>query len=151
MKNIIIKTKIENKTPKELLLLFNEELFKALKPPIINLEVKRFDGCKTGNEVHLAMDVFGLVNQEWVSLITDHSESFEECYFVDEGKKLPSPLKYWRHRHRLIRINDHTSYVVDDITFSTGNKALDAIIYPVLYGMFSFRIPVYKKLLNPNM
>lgn len=148
MKNIIIKTKISNKSPQELLQKFDEDLFKALKPPVINLKVTRFDGCKTGHEVHLAMDIFGLVNQEWVSLITDHGESFEECFFVDEGKKLPPPLKYWRHRHRLIRINDHESYVVDDITYSTGNSALDLIIYPALYSIFSFRIPVYKKLLK---
>lgn len=32
---------------------FNEELFKALKPPIIDLIVERFDGCKKGDEVHL--------------------------------------------------------------------------------------------------
>lgn len=150
MKNIVIKTKIKNKTPKELLDLFNEDLFRALKPPVLNLKVERFDGCKTSDEIHLKIDLFGLINQEWISLITDHGDSFEECFFIDEGKKLPAPLKYWRHKHRLIRINDHESYIVDDITYSTGNSALDLIIYPTLYSMFCFRIPVYKKLLNPG-
>lgn len=148
MKNIVIKTRIENKTPPELLELFNEDLFRALKPPSLNLQIVRFDGCKTHDEIHLKLDLFGAFNQEWISLITDHHESFEECYFVDEGKKLPAPLKYWRHRHRLVRINDHASYVVDDITFSTGNKALDLILYPALFSMFSYRIPIYRKYLR---
>ena len=148
MAHICIKTRIENRTPKELLDLFNEDLFRALKPPVMNLQVERFDGCKTHDQVHLKMDVFGLLNQKWISIITDHGESFEECFFVDEGTLLPPPLKSWRHRHRLLRINDHSSYVVDDITYSTGNKALDYMIYPVLYAMFSFRVPVYKEKLS---
>lgn len=150
MKNFVLKTRIDHKTPQELLALFNKDLFIALKPPLINLNVERFDGCKTGHEIHLKMDVFGVLNQSWISVITDHSESFEECYFVDEGKLLPPPLKYWRHRHLLVRINDQASYVVDDITYSTGNHFLDTIIYPALYAMFSFRIPIYKKQLSLN-
>ena len=48
---------------------FNEELFRALKPPFVSLKVERFDGCKKGDEVHLMLGTPGFL-QKWVSHIT---------------------------------------------------------------------------------
>ena len=100
MAHFCIKTRIENRTPKELLELFNEDLFRALKPPVMNLQVERFDGCQTNHEVHLKMDVFGLMNQKWISLITDHGESFEECFFVDDQLQYKTSLIFKIHSIR---------------------------------------------------
>lgn len=127
--------------------LFNEDLFKALKPPAVGLKVLRFDGCKKGDEVHLEISV-GPLKQKWVSLITDDSVSDDVCYFIDEGGKLPPPLKSWKHIHRIRKVDDQNCVIEDDIEFSTGNSFLDRMIYPVLLMQFKARKPVYQKLLN---
>ena len=115
---------------------------------MINLVVERFDGCKKGDEVHLKMDLFGLLNQKWVSHITDDFRSDYEIHFVDEGAILPPPLKKWKHIHRIQKINELSSYIIDDIEFTCGNPALDLLIYPALYAMFFYRKPIYKKELS---
>lgn len=144
---ICIKTKIE-KNYQVVFSKFNLDLFLALKPPLINLIVERFDGCKKGDEVHLVMDLFGKINQKWVSQIIADSRTDYEIYFVDKGVILPPPLKKWKHVHRIEKINELSSYVVDDIEYSCGSRALDLIVYPALYSMFLFRVPVYKRMLS---
>ncbi len=144
---ILIKTKI----PKNYQIVFskfNLQLFKALKPPIVNLVVERFDGCKKGDEIHLKMDFFGLANQRWISHITDDFRGDYEIHFVDEGALLPPPLKKWKHIHRVEKINETNCFVVDDITYTSGNQLLDLVLYPALYLMFLYRVPVYKKELS---
>lgn len=144
---ILIKTRIE-KNYQVIFSKFNLELFKALKPPLLNLVVERFDGCKKGDEVHLKMDLMGLLNQKWVSHITANFRSDYEIYFVDEGTLLPPPIKKWKHIHRIEKINELASYVVDDIFYTSGNRALDLAIYPALYLMFLYRKPIYKRELS---
>jgi ligand-binding SRPBCC domain-containing protein len=141
--NILIKTTL-SKNYREVHRGFDLKLFKALKPPLIALEVKRFDGCKKGDEVHLEIGL-GPLKQKWVSLITENIENENECTFVDIGHILPPPLKDWKHTHRILKINEQTCEIHDDIHFSSGNKLLDLFLYPALYAQFAFRIPVYKK------
>jgi ligand-binding SRPBCC domain-containing protein len=141
---ILIKTKVDHHY-KYIFSLFNLHLFKALKPPLINLEVERFDGCKSGDEIHLKMNFQGLLNQQWVSIITSDFESENDIGFIDEGKILPPPLSKWKHIHRIQKIDEKSSYVIDDIEFTSGNAALDAVIYPALYSMFLYRKPIYKR------
>lgn len=140
---IVIQTRVE----KNFQLVFNKfnlQLFKALKPPVLKLEVERFDGCKKGDRVHLKMDIFGKT-QHWQSLITSDFRGDYECHFVDEGVLVPPPIKKWKHTHRVQKINELSSLIVDDIEYSCGNLALDLLIYPALYSMFLFRVPVYKR------
>ena len=144
---ILIKTRIE-KNYQVLFSKFTIDLFKALKPPLIHLEVLRFDGCKKGDEIHLKMDLFGKFNQSWVSHITDAFRSDYEIHFVDEGAVLPPPLLKWKHIHRIEKINELASFIVDDIEYSTGNKVTDIAIYPALYLMFLYRKPIYKRELS---
>jgi ligand-binding SRPBCC domain-containing protein len=144
---ILIKTRID-KNYQIIFSKFNLQLFKALKPPLVNLSVERFDGCKKGDEIHLKMDFFGLLNQKWISSITADFRSDYEIHFIDEGTLLPPPLKKWKHIHRIEKINELSSFVVDDIEYSCGNKAIDLAIYPALYLMFLYRVPIYKKELS---
>lgn len=144
---ILIKTKIE-KNYQVLFSLFNIDLFKALKPPVMSLIVERFDGCKPGDEVHLRMDFFGFFKERWVSRITKEARTEYEVYFIDEGIVLPFPIKNWTHQHRIEKITELSSYVVDEIDYSSGNKFIDLLIYPGLFLMFLFRVPVYKRVLS---
>lgn len=139
---ILIKTPI-TKDYHEVFALFNRELFIALKPPVVNLVVERFDGCKKGDEVHLNIN-----GQRWVSHITEFYESDDEIYFIDIGVIIPPPLSNWKHIHRIVRTGQGSCEVIDDIEFTTGNTFLDKIIYPAFYTMFLLRRPIYKKKLS---
>ena len=140
---ILIKTQID-RDHNFVFSKFDEDLFRFLKPPLLKLEVKRFDGCKKGDEIHLAIGL-GPMSMKWVSHITENSESDHENLFVDEGHILPPPLNYWKHIHRVIRIDDNLTEIQDDIEFSSGNAVLDRVIYPMLYFQFFLRKPAYKK------
>lgn len=144
---IVIKTKID-KNYQIVFSKFNLQLFKALKPPFVQLEVERFDGCKKGDEVHLKMLLFGWLKQKWISHITADFKSEYEIYFVDEGAYLPPPLKKWKHIHRIDKINELSCFVIDDIEYTSGNVALDLLLYPALYLMFLYRKPIYKRVLS---
>lgn len=140
---IILKTNVST-SYQEVFKGFNLELFKALKPPFMGLEVKRFDGCSQGDEVHLEV---GLLNQkqEWISHITKLEKNGQEIFFIDEGHKLPPPLAYWKHKHRIIKRTQEKSTLVDEIEFRTHSKILDSLIYPMLYAQFRLRGPVYRR------
>jgi ligand-binding SRPBCC domain-containing protein len=143
---IIIRTRIE-KNYQLIFSKFNLKLFQALKPPFAKLSVVRFDGCKPGDEVHLNINFFGL-EQKWISHITRDFRGDYEIYFIDEGATLPPPLKKWKHTHRVQKINELASFVIDDIEYSGGSKLIDLLIYPGLYLLFLCRVPVYKRELS---
>ena len=140
---ILIKTPIE-KNYNFVFSKFDVDLFKFLKPPLLNLEVERFDGCKKGDEIHLAIGL-GPISMKWISLITENSENDEENLFIDEGHLLPPPLTYWKHIHRVKKVDENLTEIHDDIEFSSGNAILDHAIYPMLYFQFYLRKPAYKK------
>lgn len=123
---------------------FDQELFLKLSPPLVKLKLSRFDGCKKGDEVHLDMKFLGQKNA-WVSKIVKDGESSYEKYFIDEGVILPSPLKFWRHKHLVVKSGNTKCFIIDDIYYTTGIPALDVLIYPALYLSFLYRKPVYKR------
>lgn len=139
---ILIKTPIA-KDFREVFSHFDRDLFIALKPPVVKLEVTRFDGCKKGDEVHLKIN-----GQRWVSHITEYFESDDEIYFIDIGAIIPPPLSSWKHIHRIVRTGQNSCEVIDDIDFTTGNSVMDKIMYPAFYTMFYLRRPIYKKKLS---
>jgi ligand-binding SRPBCC domain-containing protein len=122
---------------------FTQELFLALSPPFPRARLLAFGGCKTGDRVALQLD-FGFFKLDWESLITDHSCSSGEWSFVDEGVRLPFFLKSWTHRHVVIE-KDQGSLIIDDIEYASGNKVMTLLNYPLLWLMFWYRKPIYKR------
>ncbi|HKK87935.1 MAG TPA: hypothetical protein VJ917_03735 [Saprospiraceae bacterium] len=122
---------------------FDEKLFRYLLPSFPKMELKKFTGSSKGDVVHIYMHVLG--GQDWVSDITEDACSSNECYFVDEGRQLPFPLRSWRHKHRILKTADQTSIIRDEIEFSSGFQLLDYLIYPFLYLAFYPRKKAYKK------
>lgn len=139
---------------------FDRKLFDQLAPPFPPVEVVRFDGCLTGDVVHLRLN-FILFKQDWISTIVDQQttgvpatgmpatgmpDQPNEIFFVDEGSKLPFFLRYWHHRHRLVR-DPQTggTLVIDDITFRTPTLLTDYLFYPLLWLQFAYRKPIYKR------
>ena len=116
---------------------FDSKLFTYLLPP--GAELIQFGGSVKGDIVHLKLPLAG----EWISLITETQESEKGYYFIDEGQKLPFPLKKWRHKHTIEAHNGGTR-IIDDMTFSSGSYLFDLLLYPVLYLSFYPRTWQYK-------
>lgn len=142
--NIYIKTKVHSNFT-SVYNRFDLKLFKALKPPGMPLEVKRFDGCSAGDEVHLEVGPF---RQKWVSVITQNIQNDEEIYFIDEGKVTPFPISTWVHTHRMDYVSDSECYIIDDIEYKCTNVIFTLLMYPLLYIQFLLRRPVYKTIFN---
>ena len=124
---------------------FDRKLFDQLAPPFPPVEVVRFDGCLKGHVVHLRLN-FIVFKQDWISDIVDQQTTVDEIFFVDKGTKLPFFLRYWHHRHRLVR-DPQTggTLVIDDITFRTPSFLTDDLFYPFLWLQFAYRKPIYKR------
>ncbi len=123
---------------------FNKDLFIFLAPQIIPFELKRFDGCKKGDEVHILLGPDAL-KQEWISLITFEETNENGWSFIDEGKKLPWPLKTWKHHHRVDKVSETECKIIDDIQYECTSGVLDPLIKPFLWTMFFIRPGRYKK------
>ncbi|GAB3882024.1 SRPBCC family protein [Spirosoma agri] len=126
---------------------FNRDLFDRLSPPFPPVDVVRFDGCLKGDVVHLRLN-FLVFRQDWVSQIVDQQTTEFEIYFVDQGTRLPFFLTYWHHRHRLLRNPSGGTCIIDDITFRTPFRLTDLLLYPVMWLLFAYRKPIYKRLFN---
>ncbi|GAB3919300.1 SRPBCC family protein [Larkinella terrae] len=126
---------------------FTQELFDQLSPPFPPVKVVRFDGCRKGDIVHLRLN-FLLFRQDWISCIIDQQETEQEIYFIDEGIQLPFFLSYWHHKHRIIKQGNYTC-IADEINFRTPTLLTDFLIYPIMYGLFAYRKPIYKRFFKP--
>ncbi|TVR76433.1 MAG: hypothetical protein EA412_13620 [Chitinophagaceae bacterium] len=126
---------------------FTEELFLALKPPLVPMQLMQFDGCKKGDIVSLR--VFVGKWQDWTSEITKSYNNSLEIGFVDEGRVLPFFLKKWKHEHRIVERKNRT-LIIDDIYYSSGSKLVDVILYIPLFMTFWYRKFIYRKFFKKN-
>ncbi len=122
---------------------FDEQLFRKLSPPYPRLKLRRFDGSAPGDVVEVELQT-GIKSFRWTSLITEREVTETEAYFIDQGQELPPPLRYWQHKH-LITKNGSGAIIHDIITYSTGIKLLDLLLYPLMKLQFGMRRPVYQK------
>ncbi len=142
MMNFVLKTKVKGHY-QNVMDRFDLELFEALKPPGVNMEVQKFTGSKTGDVVEIHFH--SPIKSKWISNITDHGSDENHSYFIDEGSVLPFPLRSWKHKHIVEKIDEEHSYIIDDISFSSGYKILDPILYLPLLLSFYPRKKIYKK------
>lgn len=142
MRTVRLETKVPGNFIK-VMELFDRDLFEALKPIGIPLEIVEFTGSKKGDRVHLS---FGTpVNQEWISDIVEDGQTDTECYFVDVGVKLPWPLKKWRHKHIVRKVTESTSLIIDEMSFEGPNAIFSLGLKPFLYLSFLPRKGQYKR------
>lgn len=141
-----ITTPIQASVP-SVKILFTEELLLKLSPPFPQVTLIRFDGCKKDDQVILQINLL-LTQLIWSSLITAENQTEEEWYFIDEGVEMPFGLKYWRHKHRVKKIDQQSCEIIDEISFDTRNAFLNYLLFPFLWGMIFYRKPFYKKYLS---
>lgn len=139
-----IRTPVDG-TPRGVFARFDRALFMRLKPPGVSIVLHRFDEpIVAGGVVHLDVKFLGILRQEWYNRITSQQTSDTLCDFVDEGERLPAPLRQWRHHH-IIRTGAQGTEIVDDITYHSSNRLLDVLLFPFVYLQFWYRRPVYRK------
>jgi ligand-binding SRPBCC domain-containing protein len=123
---------------------FTEKLFLKLNPPFPPVRLLRFDGSSKGDYVSLELNFF-IFKQKWTSeIIADHTDE-NEFYFIDEGVELPFFLKKWQHKHRVIK-RGSGSLIKDEIDYKGTFGLVTLLLFPVLYGQFLYRQPIYKKI-----
>ncbi len=123
---------------------FDKDLLLKLTPPAMKVHLIRYDEpTRPGAIVQIETKILGIIKQYWLNEITEVVETDNESYFVDEGIKLPFPLKFWRHKH-LIRKGDSCTEIVDDIQYSAG--FLTWLLHPVVWLQFAWRKPQYRKI-----
>ncbi|GEM_PF-158067 len=116
---------------------FDADLFRYLLPP--RAQLIEFGGSKKGDRVHLKLPLVG----EWISEIIEDGSSEAKCYFIDEGRKLPFPLKKWKHKH-ILHAEGSRTIIEDNMSYATGNIITDVLFYPLLLLSFLPRIWQYK-------
>ncbi len=139
--NLILKTKVAGNYYK-VMDAFDRQLFEALKPPFGEMNIVEFTGSKKGDTVHLKFE--SPFKAEWISKITEDGEDQSKAWFVDEGTVLPWPLHTWKHKHIVQRLDDKTSIIIDDISFTAKNSLLTLFMYPALFIGFFPRKKVYR-------
>jgi ligand-binding SRPBCC domain-containing protein len=139
---IFLKTTVEGNY-KTVASRFDLQLFEYLVPPFTKVNIETFTGSKKGDKVHVKF-LFPL-KAEWISDITEDGADDKQVYFVDKGRVLPPGLKYWEHKHIILRHTDNTSIIVDDIEFKGLNPLLSILLYIPLWLTFRLRKPLYKK------
>ncbi|MBN2694855.1 hypothetical protein JXR93_09355 [bacterium] len=87
----------------------NKELFMFLNPRFIPLKIDVFEEISKNSIFRLKVMFF-----RWDGVISEYVIDDNESYFVDEGVKLPFPLKKWRHKHILKKI-DNELFLIEDV------------------------------------
>jgi ligand-binding SRPBCC domain-containing protein len=126
---------------------FDQNLLAKLAPPFPIAQIIQFDGCQVNDKVCIELD-FLLYKTRWNSEITAYQVDATSYVFVDEGTRVPFGIKTWRHEHRIESISEQESAVIDKIKFQTNHKLLDWLLFPLIWGMIAYRLPLYKKYLH---
>ncbi len=126
---------------------FDQNLLAKLAPPFPIARIIQFDGCQVNDKVCIELD-FLLYKTRWNSEITAYQADATSYVFVDEGTRVPFGIKIWRHEHRIESISENESAVIDKIQFQTNYKLLDWLLFPLIWGMIAYRLPLYKKYLH---
>ncbi len=146
MKRIKIKTKVKG-CPTKIIRHFDEELFMKLNPPFIKVELNQFDGCKKDSDLKLTTNFLGLY-QYWHNKVIDRFDSDNLVYFIDEGVEMPFPITKWIHKHKIVKIDDQNSYIVDDIEYICSNPIFEFFSYPAIFITMFYRKPIYVDVFN---
>ena len=140
--NLILKTKVRGNYI-DIINKFDLDLFTALAPPGPKIEIIEFTGSKKGDRVHIRF--LSPIKTEWISDITADEINETEAFFIDEGTTLPFPLKYWKHKHLIRKIDDDNSEIIDDINYRGANSLLTLLMYPAMFLAFFPRKWIYRK------
>lgn len=143
--NITLKTPVKGNYIK-IIKAFDKDLFEALKPPVGEMEILKFDGSEKGDQVHIRF--IKPIKAEWISDIIENEITDKKAWFIDVGTTLPWPLASWNHKHIVEKIDEENSIIIDDMTFTGRNILLTLLLYPGIFLGFYPRKKIYKRYFN---
>ncbi len=116
---------------------FQTGILKALTPPLMIMQVHRFDPLANGSIGEFTIWM-GPIPVRWVA---EHSE-VSQTGFIDT--QTHGPMKFWKHTHRFNRITADITEVHEHIEFAhhPGLRGLwSRILFPraALITLFSYR------------
>lgn len=116
---------------------FQTGILKALTPPLMIMQVHRFDPLANGSIGEFTIWM-GPIPVRWLA---EHSE-VSQTGFVDTQTK--GPMKFWKHTHRFRRISPDLTEVHEHIEFEhdPGLRGLwSRILFPrpALIALFTYR------------
>jgi len=122
---------------------FNHDLFIYLLPPLGLAVLKRYDGQKPGDIVHIKFRL-PFVN-DFKVVIREVWTSPKEYRFVDRGLVMPFRLEFWQHTHRVVALGENRTAIIDQMEFRTSWLLLDWLVWPMLFLSFFPRKWQYKR------
>lgn len=125
---------------------FDRSLFEQLMPSFPQIKLKEFKGTTEGGTVELVYHIFGKT-LHWVSVITEVSVGEDEVFFVDVGTELPFPFARWHHKHRLKSKNADETILIDEMSFSLKDRALNTAL-PIIKSAFKSRNRQTARIIN---
>jgi len=116
---------------------FQTGILKALTPPMMIMQVHRFDPLANGSIGEFTIWM-GLIPVRWVA---EHSD-VSLTGFVDT--QISGPMKLWKHTHRFNRVSPHVSEVHEHIEFEhySGLRGIwSRMLFPriALIVLFTYR------------
>jgi ligand-binding SRPBCC domain-containing protein len=131
---------------RDVFLKFDHSLLLQLSPPGVHIKLLHIQEPSEPNAyIRLQVTILGIIRQNWENVFSHYELREDECHFVDEGRKMPFPIRYWRHDHRVLADGPDHAIINDDITFKTGFLPLDWLMYPILWLQFRYRQPIYRR------
>jgi len=128
---------------------FTQNLFEVLTPSFPPAKLLRYDGNAVGDVVEIRLGMWPFT-VDWRSEITAYTREKEKCLFIDEGRKLPPPLNFWVHRHRVEQVGEAQVAIIEDITFGTPFSWLTQLMKPIIGAQFEARGEKYSAFFNPK-
>ena len=92
--------------------------------------------------IHLRLN-FMLFKIHWKGRIT---EVVPEAYFIDQGEKLPFPIKSWSHVHAFKRLSSDETKMIDKVEYDSYVPPM--LVNLMLKGMFHSRKKQLKKYMS---
>jgi ligand-binding SRPBCC domain-containing protein len=140
-----ILTKVQG-NHRSVFLRFNHSLLLQLTPPGMRMELLEFqDPQEPNGKIEMRVTILGLIKQEWENAFSDYELGEAECHFVDQGVKMPFPIRLWRHDHRVLADGPDQAIINDDVTFGSGFFLMDWMLFPILWLQFRYRRPIYRR------
>jgi ligand-binding SRPBCC domain-containing protein len=130
---------------------FSRPLLEYLSPAFPRIEIKKYEGESLGNKIEIEMNLILFSLPFHVQIVEVEEIKSNQYFFVDEGRKLPPFLKYWRHRHELIRDESRGTRIIDHLWAETNPYFPEWLLRKVLESQFGKRGPLYRKFFENKM
>ena len=114
------------------------KLLRSLLPPFCKL--LHYKGIRRGAIIKISL--FG---KPCKFKVVTYSTSNDKLYFNDiikEGKLLG--ISYWSHRHKINKLSNDSTVIIDEVTFTSRNKYRDFILHVLFSASFVVRSIQYK-------